>query len=143
MKDKEKQIEEMAKVLENRIINKNWRAEKLAKELYEIAVPKDSIVLIRKEVESICDKCHWVNDYKILKIHEEEVIKLCEQEVRQASKETAEKILRELKHSEFKFTIEINKSSQEDVSKVLEEVRKSVFGKINDFVKQFGVEIKE
>ena len=31
---------EMAKVLQDRIINKTWRAEKLAKELYEIAVGK-------------------------------------------------------------------------------------------------------
>lgn len=49
-----------------------------------------------KEFLLTCSGCHWEKDYKILKRHEEEVIKLCEQEVKQASKETAEKFAKEL-----------------------------------------------
>lgn len=52
MKDKE-MIEEMAKVLHDKIINKTWRAEKVAKELYEIAVPKYSVVLTREEYKKL------------------------------------------------------------------------------------------
>lgn len=54
---------------------------------------EDSVVLKIKELEDTCNKCHWVTDYKILKYHEEEVIKLCEQELKQARKETAKEIL--------------------------------------------------
>lgn len=39
--NKEARIEKMATVLHDRIIHKTWRAEKVAKELYEIAVPED------------------------------------------------------------------------------------------------------
>ncbi len=46
-----KQIEEMARVLVNRVIDKTWRPEKVAKELYKIAVPEDSIVLTKEEYE--------------------------------------------------------------------------------------------
>lgn len=51
--DKDKIIEEMAKVLSDRIINKTWRAEKVAKEFYKIAVPEDSVVLSREEWECL------------------------------------------------------------------------------------------
>lgn len=53
MENKETQIEEMVKVLHDRIINKTWRAEKVAKELYEITVPEDSVVLSREEYEKL------------------------------------------------------------------------------------------
>lgn len=39
--NKETRIEKMATVLRDRIVNNTWRAEKVAKELYEIAVSED------------------------------------------------------------------------------------------------------
>lgn len=113
---KQEQIEEMAKVLStvkrcealalSECIKKKCEyphyegvtciAEHQAETLYEQGyrkLPKDSVVLKIKEIEDTCNKCHWVTDYKLLKYHEEAVIKLCEQEVKQARKETAKEII--------------------------------------------------
>ena len=49
-------IKEMAKVLHDRIIDKTWRPEKVAKELYDIAVPEGSVVLTQEEYEELLDK---------------------------------------------------------------------------------------
>lgn len=42
-------IKEMAKVLPDMIIDKTWRPEKVARELYEIAVPNDCVVISKEE----------------------------------------------------------------------------------------------
>ena len=53
MNDKEKAIEEVAKVLHDRIINKTWRPKMVAKELYEIVVPDGAVVLTGEEYERL------------------------------------------------------------------------------------------
>lgn len=89
---------------------------------------------LRKEFDETCEKCHWITDYNILKIHENEVIKLCEQEVKQARKETAREII-----DNIKFLIEErNGSDIEDLSvdgTILEEV-------LVELAKQYGVEVE-
>ena len=112
---------ENCRILASALISQGW-----------VKLPKDSVVLSREEFWKLSNKFSKKELDEIVEFHK-----------KKASKETAEKILRELKHSEFKFTIEINRSSQKDVSKVLEEFRKSVFGKINDLAKQFGVDLGE
>ena len=133
MNDKE-MIEEMARVLHDRIINKTWRAKKVAKELYEIIIPKDSVVLSREEYEELrqnLDKlrqteranilaeiadggtsCHWC---------EEENQKIGYEK---GSKETAEKI--------YNF-VERYIMDDAEVELMVKEW----------FEKQFSVEIKE
>ena len=50
---KEKTIKEMEKVLVDRIIDKTWRPNKVAKELYEIIVPEGSVVISKEEYECL------------------------------------------------------------------------------------------
>lgn len=99
-----------------------WLAQKLV-EYYQPKLPEGSVVLDRYEAqkyfaykhiepqikgcldrerelekqvaefEETCKKCHWITDYNISKMHEKEVIALCEQEVKQARKEAAKEIL--------------------------------------------------
>lgn len=52
MTDKE-MIEEMARVLHDRIVDKTWRAKKVAEELYKIAIPEGSVVLSKEEYEDL------------------------------------------------------------------------------------------
>ena len=78
MKDKEKMIEEMAKVLHDRIINKTWRAKKVAEELYKIAVPEGAVVLTREEL--------WERDERLTRFETQ----IAEEKAR---KETAREIL--------------------------------------------------
>lgn len=103
---KQEQIEEMAKKMYTSVFceptcecckhKKSCIRYRYAERLYNAGyrkLPEDSVVLKIKELEDTCNKCHWVTDYKILKYHEEEVIKLCEQEVKQARKEIAKEII--------------------------------------------------
>lgn len=100
---KQEQIEEMAKAIcsacNDGVATCNRKPCSLAIEeataVFNLGyrkLPEDSVVLKIKEIEDTCNKCHWVTDYKILKYHEEEVIKLSEQEVKQARKETAKEM---------------------------------------------------
>ena len=156
MKDKEKQINEMAKDLEkvekeaySRLVKETQAYVKEhyrynSKEDYSLAHTKTVFELTAEEMT----KLGWVKlpkDSVVLSKEEyqKDFSNQFNKGYKYGSKETAEKILRELKHSEFKFAVEINRSSQEDVSKALEELRKSIFGKINELAKEFGVEIKE
>ncbi len=117
MKDKEKQIEEMAKVMQkcyekNGLLNFKWLAESAYKCLTE-----DSVVLSREEIEEEidCAKCVMIRydidgtkcvSYDAYKEYTDRLgdnikklmakIKLLEEEHNKASKETAEKIYREL-----------------------------------------------
>lgn len=107
MTDKEKQIEEMVKVLHDRIVNQTWRADKVAKELYEIAVPKDSVVLSKEVFEDymrdarqveegaeVCYNCH--NEYA--------------EKIDQARKETAREILQVIEKAKENGQIYYNDS---------------------------------
>lgn len=128
MKYKEKQIEEMAKVIDDRLIEARswlgsmnrgegyWIAQKLV-EHYQPKLPEDSVVLSREE-------------YEKLKTLEEGHI-TCEdmlEFVEKARKETADKIFNDI------FKLEVyddgwNKTYYKD--------------HIEKLAKQFGVEIKE
>jgi hypothetical protein len=78
----EKMIEEMAKVLHDRIINKTWRAKKVAEELYKIAVPEGSVVLTREGQERIEQRVSALEKRA--------------EELKQARKETAREILTDI-----------------------------------------------
>lgn len=166
---KQEQIKEMAKVLStvkrcealalSECIKKKCEyphyegvtciAEHQAETLYEQGyrkLPKDSVVLKIKEIEDTCNKCHWVTDYKLLKYHEEAVIKLCEQEVKQARKETAKEI--------FQRVINICRKEEDfqdgTVNTQLEPLYFGIMngcafvrGEVKELAKQYGVEVEE
>ena len=142
---KEKQIEEMAKVLRDRTINKTWRAEKVAKELYEIAIPKDRVVVSKEEYEKLTIPRVYITQKKLTNkeltemfdksmfsvIQDNSTIEIIPTRA-EIEKETAEKIFAMLQgigtlHTEFDW----NDYLQIDVYD---------FYKL---AKQFGVEIKE
>jgi hypothetical protein len=153
MKDKEKQIEEMAKEIcryvkgkitppdirliknENSILLKHSHNYGIAKELYEQGYRKitDSVVLSKEE-------------YQKLKMLEEGHI-TCEdvlEFVEKARKETAEKILKELWHIKLNTAITLkNDCSREDIENLGKGILTSLRNQLKELAKQFGVEIKE
>jgi hypothetical protein len=157
MKDKEKQIEEMAKVLHDSIIDKTWRAETVAKKLYDIAVPEDSVVLTKGEYSDIItDEVQsierdvaefWANGnfnevvkelynlgYRKLDDHAIMVLRKAKGIENRIRKETAEKFIVEMKASE-------TLSSLLDAG--WEVFYKMICNDMYELAKQFGVEIKE
>lgn len=138
------QIEEMAKDFKSYLSSAWYNDKYVNSEVYSMVkhayednyrkIPKDSVVLKIKELEDTCNKCHWVTGYKILKDHEEEVIKLCEQEVKQARKETASEILNDIhRYDGSLFGTCFHKGHY--VSDVRDLVK--------DIAEEYGVEIKE
>lgn len=61
MEEKDKQIEEIEKLLLDRIINKTWRANKVAKELYEMIIPEGAVVLTAEYFQRIINQ---INEQK-------------------------------------------------------------------------------
>ena len=137
MNDKEKQIEEMAKDIQNAVNGcaKYW-AEVIAKYLVEQGyrkLPKDNVVLSKEELENIYEQaeqtvlaniadggtsCHWC----------------IEQHEKKASKETAE-MYHTLMNDCIKSNLNIRKNKNTFAM---------ALGRDNDeLAKQFGVEIKE
>lgn len=84
--DKQKQIEKIEKVLLDRIVNKTWRASKIAKELYEMIIPENAVVLTREEYEQLA-----IGYKRWEKLAIEDMLT-------QAEKQTAEKLLDEIDH---------------------------------------------
>jgi hypothetical protein len=153
MKDKEKQIEEMAKDLKQHIIKTIYgvrssnEREKCANYLVSkgwIKPNKDSVVLSREEFENLGLVVETIQEYESVNgqpklVNEKKIVKklktnltdllnqeLKELQIAQARKETAEKILREV--------ADCMQSS--DLSRIMAY-------RIKELAKQFGVEIKE
>lgn len=125
---KEKQIEEIAKRIHIATDLYYMECIKVATYLFEKdncrIVDKDSVVLKIEELEDTCNKCHWVTDYKILKYHEEEAIKLYEQEVEQVRKETAKEFAKKLRNKYGKSCSEYYPELIELTSTELDELLK-------------------
>ena len=153
MKDKEKQIEEMAKVIDDRLLeargylgsmNKGegyWIAQKLV-EHYQPKLPEDSVVLTREEIDSA--EYFYVQDGELKLIekgrgkfitnewYKELLMKMpLGHELAKERKETAEKILNVI-HKELW-----------DEKTPIANTFVNVDIKVRELVKQFGVEIKE
>ena len=144
---KQEQIEEMAKIIDDRLIEANlwlgsmnkgkgyWIAEKLI-EHYQPKLPKDSVVLSREEYEMLA------NQYKNLEIKYSnrcDNYRLCKdanetlkQHIIVTCKKTAEKILNDLvKNCQYTFSIDGKPIVELDGDFVL------------NAAKSYGIEIKE
>ena len=153
MKDKEKQIEEMAKEImkpqdckgyeDNRgcyfsngkgcdkcKIERHENAQIMADHLYNAGyrkLPEDSVVLSKGAYESLSSKAkaNVVNAVEI-------------------RKETAEKILKDIWDNKFETTITIRHNcSKEDVENIGKAFIISIRNKLIELAKQFGVEVEE
>ncbi len=151
MKDKEKQIEEMAKIIDDRLIeardylgsmNKGegyWIAQRLI-EHYQPKIDKDSVVLSREEYESLQNlltkRQNVIDSYR-------KCIDKRNSAIKQASKETAEKIIL----SEIATIKNIRDACVLPTPKYKEGYIDCCNGILfylkNNISKQFGVEIKE
>ena len=157
--EKHKQIEEMANFIHRTefVDISRYEEETIAKELlkhYQPKLPEDSVVLTREEFDELGLVVETVQEYESdekgqpLLVKERKIVKklrtdfteLLNQEIRelqlaQERKETAEKIL-----DQIKFLVEErNGADLEDLSvdgTILEEI-------LVELAKQFGVEIKE
>lgn len=153
MKDKEKQIEEMAKVIDDRLIEARgylgsmnrgegyWIAQKLV-EHYQPKLPKDSVVLSREEYEILTKDIEHPTDEVLKKLVVGKNI-LTEQVIEKTSKETAEKII--LPEIETIKTIRDNCILPEPKYRegYVDCCNTILFYLKNNLAKQFGVEIKE
>jgi hypothetical protein len=122
------QIEEMAKVLHDRIINKTWRAEKVAKELYKIVLPEDSVVLSKAKYEMLTACSSY-----------EGVMSKLKDEYIRGSKETAEKFYNKVNENICVFKLEI---TDENYNSGYARAISDVCERLDQVAKQFGVEIK-
>lgn len=137
MKDKEKQIEEMAKdIVRIAGLDVYGKAEELINLGYQKVDKDKQVVLSKEDWENLCKE---KNDYKQRfesseKRYEQLVQSSCEA-LEKKSKETAREIL-----DQIKFLVEErNGADIEDLSvdgTILEEI-------LNELAKQYGVEIKE
>lgn len=161
MTDKER-IEEMAKVLHDRIVDKTWRAEKVAKELYKIAVPDGSVVLSKEEYEKLTQfekKCHamakeqeescregYLDGYERglseLKEQRENYVKknlkLFARAYNQARKETAREFAEKLENGINNLDIILHEDNDEQYVSI-----NQLLELIDEGAKQFGVEVEE
>ena len=147
MKDKEKQIEEMAKLIDDRILEANawigsmnkgegyWIAQELVKH-YQPKLPKDSVVLSREEYEILTKDIEHPTDEVLKKLIVGKNM-LVEKAIEDTRKEMAEKIL----NTEF-FIFEIENRSEEYQKGYMQAVRECCSRK-DELAKQLGVEIKE
>lgn len=108
-----------------------------------------------KEVQDQ-DIADFVRDIKYIRSHLKDSVVLTERELldncelnydkgyKQGSKETAEKILKELWHNKFETIITIkNSCSKEDVENIGKEILISIRNKLKEIATREGVEIKE
>ena len=141
MKDKEKQIEEMAKdlvgedyavvIVQARTTSLSNQTKKHLQKLIKkgwVKLPKDSVVLSKEKYELLVECSSY-----------EGVMKALKNEYTKGSKETAEKFIKECKKYKVKkFSPICIDQRQTGVSWI--EVPE---WKFDEFAKQFGVEIKE
>lgn len=140
MKDKEKQIEEMAKDIENTILGLGIHlCNKSAEKLYNLGyrkIDKDSVVLSKEEYEALKKQIeYWEHETKVAR-----------QDLFEESKETAEKILNE-QYQECKVAeqdvLKIRGGKNDDYYKGFSLGMTNTKMHIQELAKQFGVEIKE
>ena len=129
MKDKEKQIEEMANMLEDFITYRLvCGCKDLAKKIYDKLLPKDSVVLSKEEYEELKkESADIAKHYQEMGRFYDEKCEECDR----ISKETAEKILKEIykraeKHDRFDDCFEYYDLREDDIEEI---------------AKQFGVEV--
>ena len=80
-------IEEMAKVLETKIVNKTWRSKSVARELYRMVIPEGAVVLTKEE---------YIENDRLLKLLEEkrlDELKSLHKIIEKDRKETAREII--------------------------------------------------
>lgn len=147
MKDKEEQIEEMAKIIDDRLIEANcwlgtmykgigrWIAQKLV-EHYQPKLPKDTVTLSMEEYEMLANKyknleisySNLCDNYRLCK----DANKTLKQNVITTRKETAKKILDDLvKNCQYTFNIDGKPIVELDGDFVL------------NAAKSYGIKIKE
>ena len=147
----DKMIEEMAKVIDDRLIEANnylgsmnkgkgyWIAQKLV-EHYQPKIPDGSVVLDRQEHQKYCA-------YKII----EPQIKGCLDRERELEKQVAELeeqrdrqayIAEDLIQEKHRWTEQERKKTAKEIIKMIEE-RYGYMGILEDIAKQFGVEVEE
>ena len=62
--DKEKKIDELAKFLINRVVDKTWRPYVVAKEVYNMLIPEGSVVLSMEEYTKWFKKDGYFSGYR-------------------------------------------------------------------------------
>ena len=102
--DKQKQIEEMAKVV--RKYYSGFSEYKVAEEIYNILIPENAVVLTREEYESVKDNVDLLREYEsvsnsLIKSNElcrklVEDKKELKRQLKQTRKETAEKFAKKI-----------------------------------------------
>ncbi len=160
MKEREKQIEEMAKADKDliqlcKLLFENWdgtviNAAKTVLEHYQPKIPEDSVVLSREEIDSA--EYFYVQDGELKLIekgrgkfitnewYKELLMKMpLGHELAKERKETAEKFIKECKKYKVKKFSPVD-IYQRDTGVSWIEMPE---WKLDEFVKQFGVEIKE
>lgn len=131
--NKQEQIEEMAKMIDNRLIEANcwlgtmykgigrWIAQTLV-EHYQPKLPEDSVVLSREEYERITKEL----------VTEQRAMEIAKEYFEKMRKETAEKILNDLvKNCQYTFSIDGKPIVELDGDFVL------------NAAKSYGIKIKE
>ena len=151
---KKELIEEMAKVIDDRLLearnylgsmNKGegyWIAQKLV-EHYQPKIPEGSVVLSKEEYEGKEIAVEMSGGHKLrLTVGKfGEMSRVLEESTR---KETAKEILQELWYSKLETTIEVSsKHNKEDIKIACQAVVDLIREKIQELAKQFGVEVEE